>query len=301
MPTVSNVFTPADIFQGPADIFLGVKAPPSAVPPVQGTNTLTLDGSGQPPDASTTGQLGAIAVNAAGSGYAVGDIFSITQTGGANGLGVVTTVSGSTVTGVAILRYGTGYSVGNGLATVHQTGSGNDALTVNISTIQAGIHLGLSDGPCSASFHPKFDEIRADNFSAPVDAAFVSLASEIDVILKETTFRNIQQYFAGLSSGTYFNLTGTPVSSTNPAADFLQIGATKSSGMNNVTTLLLIAPRRDVAAKWLYVMVYRAYLKSAIALGVNRKKETVLKLKFGGLADTSRVAKDQVAQIVRMT
>lgn len=299
MPTVSKSFTPADIFEGPADIFLGIKAPASATPPVQYTNTLQLDGSGQPPDASTTGQILTITLgNAGGTGYALNDIVLITQSGGANGLAIVTGVSVGVVTTLAVLRPGTGYAAASNLATVHQTGSGNDALTITISTIQAGIHLGLSDGPCSASFHPKFSEIRADNFSAPIDVAFVSLASEVDVILKETAFRNIQQYFAGLTSGTYFNLR---IGSTNPAADFMQIGATKSSGMNNVTTLTLISPRRDVTGKWLYVMLYRAYLKNSISLGVNRKKETLLKLKFGGLADTARVAKDQIGQIVRMT
>jgi hypothetical protein len=301
VPTVTKVFSPGDIFQGPADVFLNIKAPASAVPPVQYTNTLQLDVLGQPPDASTTGQIATVAVGAAGgAGYAVGDVLLLTQSGGANGLVVVTTVSAGAVTGVALLRPGTGYAVANGLATVHQTGSGNDAATINIVTIQAGISLGLTDGPCSCSFHPKFDEIKADQFAAPVDAAFISLASEIDLIVKETTFRNIQQYFAGLQSGTYFNLTGSPVSLTNPAADFLQIGATKSSGMNNVTTLTLVSPRRDVTGKWLYVMAYRAYLKSSVSLPVDRKKETVIKLKFGCLADTTRVAKDQVAQVVRM-
>jgi hypothetical protein len=299
VPTVTKVFTPQDVFKGVADVFLNIKAPPSAVPPVQYTNTLQLDSLGQPPDTSTTGQILTIALgNAAGAGYAVNDIVSITQAGGANGLAIVTGVSSGAVTTLAVLRPGTGYSAAANLATVHQTGSGNDALTITISTIQAGINLGLTDGPCSVSFHPKFDEIKADQFSAPVDAAFISLASEIDFIVKETLFRNIQQYFAGLTSGTYFSL---PVGSTNPAADFMQIGATKSSGMNNVTTLTLVSPRRDATGKWLYVMAYRAYLKSAIPWAVNRKKETTLKLKFACLADTSRVAKDQVCQVVRMT
>lgn len=301
MATVSKSFSPADIFQGPADCFLGIKAPASANPPVQYTNTLQLDASGQPPDSSTTGQILTITLgNAGGTGYAVGDVVLLTQAGASNGMAVVLTVSGGVVVTLAVLRPGTGYSAASNLATVHQTGGGNDALTITISTIQAGISLGLTEGPCSVNIHPKFDEIKADQFAAPVDAAFISLATEIDFVVKELTLRNIQQYFAGLLTGTYFNLTGSPVSTTNSAADFLQIGSNRSS-QAMTTTLMLIAPRRDVASKWVYVMAYSAYLKSAIQIQVGRKKETMVKMKWGCIADTSRVAKDQVLSIVRMT
>jgi hypothetical protein len=213
MPTVSKSFTPSDIFSGPADIYLGVQAPASAVPPVQGTNTLTLDGSGQPPDAGS-----------------------------------------------------------------------------------AGIHLGLSEGPVSANTAPSFELIKADQFSAPVDAAFISSKSEIDFTVKELVFSKLQKFFAGLTSATYSNLGA---GSTNPAADMLQIGSANSSAANK-TTLLLIAPRRDVASKWMYVLGYKCYLGSAIAIPIQRKKETLIKLKFKCLVDTSRVAKDQTMQIVKM-
>ncbi len=206
-------FTPADILQGPADIYLDVQAPASAVPPVQYTNTLQLDASGQPPD------------------------------GGA-----------------------------------------------------LGIHLGLSEGPASISIHPKFSEIRADQFAGPIDVAFVSLECEIDFAIKESSLTRIQKFFAGVLTGTYASL---PIGVTNPAADFLQIGSAKTSAVN-LHTLLLITPDRGTAAKWAYVMAYKAYLASAVALPIGRSKETVLKLKWKLIADTARVAKDQVLQIVRM-
>ena len=216
MPTTrAKVFTPGDIFQGPADVYLGVQAPASAVPPVQYINTLQLDASGQPPDAGAS-----------------------------------------------------------------------------------GIHLGLTEGPASISSTPKFDEIKSDQFAAAVDAAFVSLATEIDFIVKELSLAHIQRYFAGILTGTYTNVVA---GGTNPAADFLQVGSNKNSQMQGLTTLLLIAPRRNVASKWLYVMAYKAYLASAIALPVDRKKETSIKMKWKCVADTSRAASDQVLQIVGMT
>lgn len=213
MPTVAKAFSPADIFQGPADLWLDLGAPVSAVPPVQYTNTLQLDATGAPPD------------------------------------------SGS-----------------------------------------AGVNLGLTEGPCSVSIHPKFNEIRADQFAAPVDAAFVSLACEIDFNIKELNLARFPKYFAGILTGTYTDVTA----GANPACDFLQIGSNKSS-QAQLHTLMLIAPRRDVANKWIYVFAYKTYLKSAITLPLDRKKETVIKLKFGCIADTARVAKDQVLQMIRMT
>ncbi len=213
MATVSKAFTVADLLQGPLDWYLDVQAPPSANPPVQYTNTLQLDASGQPPDGGS-----------------------------------------------------------------------------------AGLHLGLSEGPGGISINPKFQEIHADQFAGPIDAAFVSLECEIDFPLKESKLANIQKYWAGVLTGTYTSV----IAGANPACDFLQIGTPKTSAVN-LHTLMGIVPDRGTAAKWAYIMAYKCYLASAIALPIGRSKETVLKLKWKCIADTSRVAGDQVLQIVRMT
>lgn len=86
-----------------------------------------------------TGKTGMITVlnatpTAGGSGYAVNDTFNIT-TGGTGATGKVTTVAGTVVTGVQLTSGGSGYTTGAGKATVHTSGGGNDALTVNITTI----------------------------------------------------------------------------------------------------------------------------------------------------------------------
>lgn len=208
---VTKVFTPADIWQGPADVYLDVAAPTSAIPPVAGTNTLTLDVSGQPTD----------------------------------------------------------------------TGA-------------AGVHLGITEGPVMVDFQPGFHDILGDQLGAQVDAALVSLKGNIDFALKEMNFVNLVKYF-GSSLGTYTSLSA---GSTNPAADFIQIGAPRSS-QTTKHTLLLVSPRRDAAQKYGYVLAYRAILASAIASELSRAKENIWKLKFECLADTTRVASDQVAQIVK--
>ncbi len=291
MATVSKAFDPSAIFQGPADVYLGVKAPASAVAPVEYTNTLQLDSSGQPPIAAT-GQIATVTLAAAGTGYTVGDTLTIVQSGGSNGQVRVKTLSGSTVATVVVLRGGSGYAAASALPVTGGTGTG---ATFDIATITSGYHLGLTEGPALVSINPKFDLINADQFSTHVDAAFVSLASEIDFVVKEFVLAQMQRLFAGLFSATYWDLA---IGSTNPKTDLLQIGSTPSSAAVT-TTLLLVSPRRDAANKYLYVMGYKCHIKSAIAMSVSRAKESTIKLKFGCLADTSRVAKDYVLQIVK--
>lgn len=292
MSIVSKVFTPGDIFQGPAEIYIGVAAPVSAVPPVAGTNTVALDGYGQPA-IGTTGQIATVTLGSGGTGYSTGDTLTVIQSGGFAGMVRVTAQTGGVISAVVVINGGQGYATASGLATIGGTGAG---ATITIATITAGFHLGLTQGPVAINVTPKFNEIRADQFSAPVDAAFVSNACEIDFIIKETALNQIQRFFSGLFSATYWNLAA---GSTNPACDFLQIGSTPSS-IAKTTTLMLVGTRRDQSNKYIYALAYKAYPKSAVTLGpVQRKKETEIKMKFGMILDPTRVVSDMTMQIVR--
>jgi|GEM_PF-1435904 len=72
---------------------------------------------------------------AGGTGYAVGDLFNIT-TGGTVGKGRVETITlGGVVTSVSLYSAGTGYTTGAGKVTTIISGTGNNGLTVNITTI----------------------------------------------------------------------------------------------------------------------------------------------------------------------
>ena len=70
-----------------------------------------------------------------GTNYAVGDLFSITEAGASGGVGVVLTVNTGAVLTWGIVRPGTGYTVANNKATVKITGSGDDALTVDVDSL----------------------------------------------------------------------------------------------------------------------------------------------------------------------
>lgn len=76
-------------------------------------------------------------VGAGGAGYAVGDTGTVV-TGGANATYTVTSVVAGAVATFTITNSGSGYSVGNGQATVVVTGGGNGAFTVNVFTIGIG-------------------------------------------------------------------------------------------------------------------------------------------------------------------
>ncbi len=204
MAVVSKVYTPGNIFQGPADVFIDVTAPASNVPPSADVNEITLDASGQP-------------------------------------------------------------------------------------TAAAGLHLGSTEGPAQVSITEKFNEIRDDQHESPIDLAFDTVEAEIDFNVKETTLSNLQKYLASDSLGAYTALAGAQV---------LQVGGQTDSS-RTTRTLMLIAPRREAAGKSVYVFAHKAYLKSALQLTFHRTKENVHKLKFGVVADTTRVAGDEVMQIVR--
>lgn len=82
-----------------------------------------------------SGKVSTITLNAGGSGYAVGNIFAVTQAGAAGSKGVVTTVDGGgAVTGLVIVEGGQGHSVANALDTTNITGAGT-GLKVNITVL----------------------------------------------------------------------------------------------------------------------------------------------------------------------
>jgi len=81
-----------------------------------------------------SGKVATIAVNAGGTGYNIGDIVSITQTGGSGTKVVVTVAGGGIVSGVVLVEGGQGHSVATGLATANIVGSGT-GLLLNVSTL----------------------------------------------------------------------------------------------------------------------------------------------------------------------
>jgi hypothetical protein len=83
----------------------------------------------------TYGPIGTVTVAAGGTNYAVGDLLTITQSGGANGVYEVLTLGASdAVATVGLVTRGSGYHVEAGLATTTDSAAGADC-TLSIATI----------------------------------------------------------------------------------------------------------------------------------------------------------------------
>lgn len=204
MSNITRTYTPANIFQGPADLYIGITAPASSLTPTADANTLILDASGQP-------------------------------------------------------------------------------------TSNTGFHAGLIEAPMMPTITEKLNEIAADQIEMPVDVALDSINAEIDFTMKETSLTRLQSLLTSSSLGAYTANSNTKV---------LQVGGQLDSSATAVT-VLAVSPRRDSSGKFVYWMLYKAVLASAIVLSFQRSKESVYKLKMKGFADTTRVRGDELMQIVR--
>lgn len=80
--------------------------------------------------------LETITINAAGTGWAVGDMFTVTQGGASAGIGVVLAASGGVPSAITVTNsQGSGYALGTGLATAAISPSTGTGLTVNITAV----------------------------------------------------------------------------------------------------------------------------------------------------------------------
>lgn len=88
----------------------------------------------------------AVLGNAAGTGYAVGDLLSVTQAGASGGILRVASVNAGLVVTVEIVNAGINYRAEANLATAKLSGAGDDAFTVTISDKKALDTMVLVDG-----------------------------------------------------------------------------------------------------------------------------------------------------------
>ncbi len=156
-------------------------------------------------------------------------------------------------------------------------------------TSATGFHAGLVEGPTNIVVTEKCNEIMSDQHESPVDVAFDSTEAEIDITVKETTLTRLQTFLTSGLLGAYTALANSQA---------LQVGGQLDSSMTPIT-LLLVSPDRAVSGKFLYVFAFKCYLKSAIATGFHRSKESIYKLKFGCFMDLTRVAGDELMNICK--
>jgi hypothetical protein len=88
----------------------------------------------------------AVLGNAAGTGYAVGDLLSVTQAGASGGILRVLTVNAGLVVTVEIVNAGINYRGAANLATVAMNGAGDNAFTVTITDRKSLDTMQLENG-----------------------------------------------------------------------------------------------------------------------------------------------------------
>ncbi len=156
-------------------------------------------------------------------------------------------------------------------------------------TSATGISLGSIEGPSTIQITEKVNEIHDDAHESPIAVGFDSIEAEIDITLKESQLTRLQ---------TLLNAGALGVHTSLAASKAWQLGGQFDSSVASLT-LLLVSPDRATAGKWVYALVYKCFLASAIAAAFQRNKETIYKLKFKCVCDLTRVAGDELMQIVR--
>ena len=122
-----------------------------------------------------------ITINAAGTGWAVGDTFNVIAAGGSNGIGKVTAETSGIPSAIAIVQQGTGYSV-EGATTTAISPSTGTGLTLHITAI--GETLLQAATACRAASTTWYG-LAVNN---PVDADNLALSAWADPLWQTTRY-----------------------------------------------------------------------------------------------------------------
>lgn len=159
------------------------------------------------------------------------------------------------------------------------------------------IAMGASEGAAKFQFKAKLEPVQIDQETAPVDVLMTSEDAFIEVTLKESSLAKIIKM---LAHGTYSSGTDTGLPAGAQAYEEITVG-----GLVALPTapVALVSPRRGFSnpGKYMVMSLYKAYGFAELDLSFTRTKESVYKVQFQGLADTTRGIGDRVAQFYRQT
>lgn len=146
-----------------------------------------------------TTAINTFVIDVAGTGWAVGDEFTVTQSGANNAIGRVTAAASGVPSAIAIVQQGQGFSVATGLATAAIGPSTGTALTVSITVI--GETLLQAAEACRAA-NSTWYGLSVYN---PVDADNLALAEWADPLWQTTRYYAWSAAIA-IANGTTGNL-----------------------------------------------------------------------------------------------
>jgi hypothetical protein len=162
-------------------------------------------------------------------------------------------------------------------------------------TAGAPFFAGATEGAATVVLTPKLEEINADQVAGPIDVVMTGEAASIEVTLKESDLAKLKYYIV---HGTFTTGTDSNLPAGSQTFEEIAFGGTIAIPK---TSVAVISPRRDAAAKFVVSQLYQAYQAEAVQLPFQRGKETTYKVKFAGLADATRAVGDQVGKIYRQT
>ena len=132
----------------------------------------------------------AVLGNAGGTGYAVGDLLSITQAGASGGIVRVTGVTAGVVTTVEVVNPGINYRAEANLVTAKLNGAGDDAFTCTISDKKAIDTMVLRDGAVlGKQYMRRVPNALGDDIS-PTPAPPASFKAGEQLVIEVTTQAN---------------------------------------------------------------------------------------------------------------
>lgn len=163
--------------------------------------------------------------------------------------------------------------------------------------VGGGIFMGGSEGAATVHIGPSIEQVQIDQETAPVDAIMTAEAASIEIELKESAYQKITY---GLANATFSSGSNPSLPAGAQNYELITVGGIKTVPQFSVA---LISPRRGTSnpTKNLVVCLYNAFAADAYQVGFTRKKETMWKVKFVGLAVESRPQFDRVAQYYRQT
>jgi hypothetical protein len=280
MAVISKTPTPANIWQGPVDLYVDVAPPSSHATPTQ-ADEVALDASGQPASlqmAVTAASNAAPIViqGASTTGFANADVVTVAGiTGNTNANGIWAT-SAIDATHITLL------------------GSAGNAAWISGGTVTQGAHVGFLEGPTTVTATPKVGDIGSDNFEGPHDAAGDSIAVEVDTVMKETDLYKLLAMSSNLGFG---NFAALPAAGAYTSLS-VQFGGVQSAALN-LRRLMFVGANRAVAGKFIYVFLFKSYQGDPIKITFSRSKANLWKVKFMGVADVTRAAGDELCHVVK--
>jgi hypothetical protein len=143
--------------------------------------------------------IGTLVLDVDGTGWAVGDEFTITQGGATYGVGRVTAETGGVVSAIQLVTQGSGYAVATGLTTVAVAPSTGTGLTVSVTAL--GESLLQAAEACRAASGVWYGL----TVNAPADADNLAISAWADPLWQNTRYYPYSNS-VGLPAGTPNNI-----------------------------------------------------------------------------------------------